>query len=123
METSNLHARALALAIAAAAAMQCGSAIAACSNIRFERGANSARVQGTAPAEGFDCLRFSTGAGQDVQLSVRSPHDAVVFSVIGEADGRDSLRFRSVKKTYEVRVAQLFRAVDPVKYELELTIR
>ncbi|MBS0466445.1 MAG: hypothetical protein JSS31_18370 [Proteobacteria bacterium] len=103
--------------------MQCGSAIAACSNIRFERGASSAQVQGTAPAEGFDCLRFSTGAGQDVQLSVRSPHDAVAFSVIGEADARDSLRFRSVKKTYELRVFQLFRGVAPVKYELDLAIR
>ena len=113
----------LALALALAAATHAGMSSAACRSIKFERGASSAQVQGMAPAEDVDCLRFSTGDGQDAQLSVRSARDAVAFSVVGVADGRDSLRFRSTKKTYELRVFQTMKAVAPVKYELSPTIR
>ena len=113
----------LVVALMVAAASQCGIALAACRTIEFQRGMSSAQVNGVAPAEGFDCLRFSTGDGQDVQLSVRSARDAVAFTVDGVADGRDSLRFRSTKKTYELLVFQTFKAVAPVKYELRLAIR
>ena len=113
----------LALPLALAAAIQAGTASAACRDIRFERGASSAKVQGVAPAEDFDCLRFGTGDGQDVQLSVKSARDAVAFTVVDVADDRDSLRFRSAKRSYEVRVFQTMKAVAPVKYELGLSIR
>ena len=112
-----------ALALALAAATHAGGSSAACRSIQFERGASAAHLQGTAPAEDFDCLRFSTGAGQDVQLSIRSARDAVAFTVVGVADDRDSLRFRSTKKTYELRVFQTLKAAAPVKYELSLSIR
>jgi len=111
------------LTLALAAATQAGASFAACRSIQFERGASSAQVQGTAPAEDVDCLRFSTGDGQDVQLSIKSARDAVAFSVVGVADDRDSLRFRSTKKTYELRVFQTLKAAAPVKYELSLSIR
>lgn len=111
------------LAAVFAATAHGGMAFAACTSIRFERGANSAQVRGMAPAEGFDCLRFGSGDGQDVQLSVRSERDAVAFSVVGGADDRDSIRFRSAKKTYEVRVFQTMKAATPMQYELSLTIR
>lgn len=111
------------LMVVVAATTQSGMASAACGSIKFERGANSAQVTGTAPAEGVDCLRFSTGHGQDVQLSVRSVRDAVAFSVVGVADDRESIRFRSLKKTYELHVFQTMKAAEPVKYELSLTIR
>ncbi len=111
------------LAAVVAATAPYGVAFAACTSIKFERGASSAQVRGTAPAQGIDCLRFGTGDGQDVQLSVRSDRDAVAFSVVGVADDRDSIRFRSAKKTYEVRVFQTMKAVTPMRYELSLTIR
>lgn len=114
--------RLLTLSLTLAAATHAGISFGACRNIKFERGASSAQVQGMAPAEAADCLRFSTGDGQDVQLSVRSARDAVAFTIDGVADGRDSLRFRSTKKTYELLVFQTMKAVTPVKYELSLAI-
>ena len=114
----------LRLALAAGLlALQAGAASAACRNIQFERGASSAVVRGMAPAEGFDCLRFGAGNGQDVQVSVKSAHDAVAFGIEGIVDNNDRVRFRSVKKTYELRVHQTMRAVTPVPYELSLAIR
>ncbi|MBS0429634.1 MAG: hypothetical protein JSR41_20325 [Proteobacteria bacterium] len=105
------------------AAAWTATASAACRSISFERGASSALVRGVAPAEGIDCLRFGAGQGQDVQMSVRSVRDQVAFSVDGVADDRDNLRFRSTKKTYEVRVFQTMRAAAPVPYEFSLSIR
>lgn len=111
------------LALTVAAAGQTGIASGECRAIRFERGANSAEVHGVAPADGSDCLRFSAGDGQDVQLSVRSAGDVVAFSIVGVADDRNSLRFRSTKKSYEVRAFQTMKAATPVKYDLSLMIR
>lgn len=119
MRPSTVHG-VLALALLAA---QAATASAACRSVSFERGASSALVRGTAPADGTDCLRFGAGNGQDVQMSVRSVRDQVAFSVDGVADDRDSLRFRSTKKTYEVRVFQTTRAAAPVAYEFSLSIR
>jgi len=115
--------KSLALTLAVAAAMTAQASAAACRSIRFERGASSAQVRGTAPAEGFDCLRFGAGNGQDVQVSVRSARDQVAFTIDGVVDDRDSFRFRSSKKTYELRVHQTMKAVAPVPYELSLAIR
>lgn len=115
--------RCVVLTIVVAATTQSGMACAACASIKFERGANSTQVHGTAPAQGVDCLRFSTGDGQDVQLSVRSDRNAVAFSVVGVADDRESVRFRSLKKTYELHVFQTMKAAEPVRYALSLTIR
>ena len=113
--------------MAAALAFALGAASAAvqeqCRTIKFERGASSADVRGTAPADGVDCLRFSTGDGQNVQLSVSSAGNAVAFTVDGVADGRDSHQFRSTRTTYEVSVFQTMKAVSPVNYVLKLTIR
>ena len=111
------------LALVLVAAGHCAGASATCGSIKFERGANSATVHGAAPADGEDCLRFSTGDGQEVQLSVRSAGNAVAFSVVGVADDRESLRFRGTKKTYEVHVFQTMKAASPVKYDLSVMIR
>jgi hypothetical protein len=95
----------------------------ACSSIRFERGASAAKVRGNAPADGVDCFRFGAGDGQDVQLSVRSDKDAVALSVVGVADDRQSLSFKTTKRTYEVHVFQTMKAAAPAPYELGLSIR
>lgn len=102
MRPSSFHGVLVLMLVAA----QPATASAACRSISFERGASSALVRGVAPADGINCLRFGAGNGQDVQMSVRSVRDQVAFSVDGVADDRDNLRFRSTKKTYEIRVFQ-----------------
>jgi len=104
-------------------AMAAGAASAACRAIRFDPGATSATVQGSAPAEGVECLRFGAGNGQTVQLSVKSPHDQVAFSIDGVTDNRDQFSFKSRKQNYDVLMHQTMKAVAPVRYELTLSIR
>ncbi|RZL86735.1 MAG: hypothetical protein EOP82_29050 [Variovorax sp.] len=111
------------LAAAATTLVLTPAANAACRTIRFQPGASSAEIRGEAPAEGTECLRFGTGQGQTVQLSVKSPRDQVAFTTDGLVDNRDKYTFVSEKKNYDLLMHQAFKAVAPVKYVLTLSIR
>lgn len=94
----------------------------ACKLIEFQKGASSAQMRGEAPADGVECLRFSTGRGQNVQVSVKSVHDQVAFSIGGLVDDRQQHTFVSEKKNYKLLVFQTMKAAAPVKYVLTLSI-
>lgn len=74
------------------------SAATACRVIAFQKGSSSAQVSGEAPANGVECLTFSAGRGQNVQVSVKSVHDQVAFSIEGLTDDRLQHTFVSEKK-------------------------
>ncbi len=98
------------------------SAATACRLIEFQNGSSTAQVRGVAPADGVECLRFSAGRGQNVQVSVKSVRDQVAFSIEGLIDDRVQHTFTSQKKSYELLVFQTMKAMAPVKYVLTLSI-
>lgn len=94
---------------------------AACEEIRFTAGASAGEVVGVAPAEGFACYTFGTGQGQTARLRVVDG-PGIAFSILGERDGQDDYAFTTRAGTYEVRVFQMFRAVQDQPFRLRLEI-
>ena len=94
-----------------------------CKTISFESGAGSTEIQGEAPAEGVQCLRFGASKGQTVRISVKSPRKQVVFTIDGLVDNQEKYHFTSAQKTYDLLLHQTLNAAAPVGYVLTLSIK
>jgi hypothetical protein len=93
-----------------------------CTPIQFKRGTSSITLNGKAPAEDVQCLKFRTNRGQTVDLSIQSGNGNVAFSISKLVDNRDHYQFISEKKTYEILIHQTLRAIAPESYTLTLSI-
>lgn len=94
-----------------------------CKTISLSPGANSTEIQGVAPPEGVQCLRFSTEKGQTVRIAVKSPKNQVAFTLDGMVDNREKFQFTSEKRSYDVLLHQMTSAAKPVDYALTLSIK
>ncbi|WP_377080700.1 hypothetical protein [Roseomonas xinghualingensis] len=91
-----------------------------CQPIRFNPGASSAEIHGTAPAEDVVCYTLATGNGQAARVSVTGSN--VIVTVLDVADARDRIEFRTQRKTYTLLVGQLMRAVQPERFVLSVSV-
>lgn len=94
-----------------------------CAPIQFKKGTSSITLNGQAPAEDVQCLKFRTNRGQTVDLSIESGNGNVAFSISKLVDNRDHYQFISEKKNYEILIHQTLRAIAPESYTLTLSIK
>ena len=121
--TNSLSLRLRCIGLALAAFPLIAAADPPCKTISLSPGAFSTEIQGAAPSEGVQCLRFSTTKGQTVRLAVKSPKNQVAFTLDGMVDNREKFQFTSEKRTYDVLLHQTSSAAKPVDYALTLSIK
>ncbi len=92
------------------------------SEVRFSKGSSGTVIAGVAPPEDNLCFDLPVRAGQEVQMRMLSG-DNVIFTVYDVADARSDLTFQAPSDTVRFLVSQLFRAVEPRPFELEVTVR
>ncbi|MBW6401468.1 hypothetical protein KPL78_26695 [Roseomonas sp. HJA6] len=99
-----------------------GHAQAPCSDIRFPRGATGTTITGIASPEDVLCYSLATGAGQTARLRVTAGRN-IIIGVDGVADGRDDLTFTTERRSYRVRVSQLFRSLSSERFTIAISVR
>lgn len=98
-----------------------GAGAQSCTEIRFARGASSAEVTGSAPADGVICYALSTGAGQQARLRVLEGNNTI-FTIEGLVDAQNDYSFRTKARTYRILVGQLMRAARDQPFRLHVSV-
>ena len=93
----------------------------ACETLQFKRGESSGTVNGLAPPDDLICYQLTTGQGQTATLRVMAGQN-IIFSISGVVDAQNSYTFTTEKKTYEITVGQLMRAVTDEPFSLFVAI-
>ncbi|MBY0331182.1 MAG: hypothetical protein K2X49_10985 [Acetobacteraceae bacterium] len=98
------------------------TAEAACQAIRFPPGSFGTELRGVAPSEDVLCYTLATGEGQTARLRVLRGNN-VIFAIPGITDAQDAFSFRTQRRTYEILVGQLMRAVTPQPFLLSVSVQ
>jgi hypothetical protein len=95
----------------------------ACTKIQFEKGSNSATLNGMVGSDGpFPCYYLQAEAGQTASFWFNRENGNTAFSIAGVADNKTKYTFKTEAKTYTFVVFQMMGA-NPAPYSLHVGVR
>jgi hypothetical protein len=94
-----------------------------CMPIKFQKGHISGTVTGSVGSNSEICYNIATGADQTMEVKVISTNQNTVVTIPDVGDARDTFKFVTKKKTYELDVFQMKDSPETDQYSLTVTVR